>query len=91
MVSMFPLGRANLDQVLRIAPAALLTVGTALSAPPLLVLSAPHLLLTIWLHRKNAGCIRKHGLAADLTAGKLRNARSDTWLLVLVILVPPHH
>lgn len=46
--------------VLLIAPAVLLTIGTALGAPPFLVVSVPYLLLTIWLYRKNASKIQKH-------------------------------
>ena len=46
--------------MLLIAPAALLTIGTALGAPPLLILSVPYLLLTIWLYKKNTSKIEKH-------------------------------
>jgi len=46
--------------VLLIAPAVLLTIGTALGTPPFLILSAPYLLLTIWLYKKNASKIKKH-------------------------------
>lgn len=53
--------------ILLIAPAVLLTVATALSAPPFLLASAPYLILTIWLYRRNARCIRKHGSATGPT------------------------